>query len=148
VLPVAVDGEAAAQDSLGNTYVVGGVVPGVEISYTAVVIDPSFSTVTPLPDTNSGHFAGGAAVSGSNLYAIGGQDFAIAPARSTVEILNFTSSAQWGTGSSLNVARTSFATVTDGAGAIYVIGGLDGSGKTLGSVEVLTPGATSWTLTP
>ena len=139
-LPVALDGEAAAQDSLGNSYVLGGVVPGEEVSNTALVIDPSFSTVTSLPDTDSGHFAGGAAVSGSKLYAIGGQDFAIAPAKSTVEVLDFTSSASWGSASSLNVARVAFGTVSDGSGNIYVIGGLDGSGTTLGSVEVLNSG--------
>ncbi len=149
-LPSPIAYEAVAQDANLNSYVLGGIVPGVETSTAVYVIDSMFSTVSTGLQTNLGHCQGGAAFSGTNLYAIGGQSFLIGDPQSAVEVLELSSQFDWGTAPSLNLARSSFATVTDGSGNIYVIGGIGGPNGTtvFGSMEVLNPGATSWTLVP
>jgi hypothetical protein len=151
-LDAGIDGEAAVQDSAGNSYVLGGSTSASETFTGVFKIGPKFAAISGLSETSVGHFGGGAAVSGSNLYAIGGQNFMASNFQNTVEVLDLTDTAAgWSMASALIVPRFSFATVTDGAGDIYVIGGLGGTGTTtttLGSVEVLNAGATNWTLLP
>lgn len=143
-LPSADKAGSAAQDAAGNIYFAGGLPPG-----NFYMIDAQFSSLTSLWETPSDHYGGGASVSNGQFFVIGGSIDIENPARTIVDVYNL-SSQTWSPGPALNLPRQFFATVTDGAGNIYAIGGQGGQGQVqvYGSMEVLAPDAGSWKLVP
>jgi N-acetylneuraminic acid mutarotase len=143
------EGLAAAADTQGNIYAIGGLGSSGNAQSTAEMYSPSTNTwtlVAPMSAPRS--YLAAAADTQGNIYAIGGNDSSGKPL-STVEMYS-PSTNTWTLVAPMSAPRSYLAAAADTQGNIYAIGGNNSNFvEPLNTVEMYSPSTNTWTtLTP